>query len=194
MRQYNELGVDPYNAMSRVRDTNDLTENDRAIETYFMGMLGLTINREGELVRRTITMDGRAQKGKQLISYEGAVTLFDAQVRPFMSNLGSYTHLDNNQIMSLSRNFGKTLAVWLYSHRLEFNIDRRDIHSIVMNTTRIILLQLNRSKNGELITQVMGNMSKQYVYQGNLDDQQGDFAQQPARRSWWNLGGIMGGR
>lgn len=192
MRSYNETGVDPYAMQQQRLDPTELTDNERAIKNEFLSIIGLSVNKEGQLVKRVIF----GEEMKPLMTYEGAVRLMDQHVQPFLSNLAAYTQLTEERVDLLTRRFGRKLALWLYSHREEFKVDRRDVDSIIHDMTMKVNLQLSRSKGSDnLLVQTFGHTSKQYVYRGDLEAQQSDYynQQQPQGRSrWWNFGGIIG--
>lgn len=181
--QIDEIG---YSVQSRIRDTDEITSNSELIERQMLSLLGLDVNRDGELVVKKIVISGKEHRAKQVMSYEGVIRFLDLFLRPFLSNLGSFTNLNENRIATLSERFTKDLVTWLTAHRIEYEIDRRDIGPISMQAGRVVYMQLNRSKDGEMVTQVMGNMQKQYVYRGDLEAQQQDPYSQGQSRPWYN--------
>lgn len=191
----------PMMADSRLHDTAELTDNDKILLKAFVSVLGLDYNKDGELIRRSMKI--KDDKGNvkvyyatPLMSYEGAIRLIDTILTPFLSNLAGFTTLKENDVYRITRSFADELVLWLYKNREEFDIDTANIRVISSMWPDLVFLQLSRSREGDgnLMGQVMGNTSKQYVYRGDLEAQQYDHYSPQPKRSIWNLGGLIGGR
>jgi hypothetical protein len=200
MNAVDELGRQ-YGGDSRLRDTQGLTDNQSVLMRQFLSLLGLDVNDKQELVRREIRVKGEdgetvVYRSKPIISYEGAIRLVDTQLSPFLSNLASFTTLSQDDVYRVTRSFADQISTWLYSHREEYDLDPRDIDSLYKSMADQVFLQLNRSREGNsnLVSQVFGNRTEQYLYRGDMDEEGTPRQTGGQNRSIWNLGGLVGGR
>lgn len=193
----NEFAPQSYPGDSRLRDTTELTDNERVIITQSLSYLGLEYDKDGELVRRRITYrdennELKAYFVKPMISLEGAIRLVDSILRPFLSPLAGFTNLSKDEIRDISKSFAQSLAKWLWQHRETYDISEPNIKMIHSNLPWLVFLQLSRSREGEsnLMTQVMGNTSKQILVRGGEQEATEYTQQQQPRR--WGFGSIFG--
>jgi len=193
----NEFAPQSYGGDSRLRDTTELTDNERVIISQSLSYLGLEYDKDGELVRRRITYrdennELKVYYAKPMISLEGAIRLVDSILRPFLSPLAGFTNLSKDEVYRVSMSFGNSLLKWLLQHREQYEITRSNIILIHSMLPELVFLQLSRSREGEgnLMTQVMGNTSKQILVRGG-EQENVEYAPQPQRRGW-SIGSIFG--
>lgn len=186
---------------SRIRDTTELANNEQLLQKQFLALLGLDVDQDGKLIARTTkyqTEEGNIKilKTKPLMSFEGAIRFLDTILGPYLSNLSAFTTLSDRDIRMIARSASDEAALWLYSHRTEYEIDSRDIGYIVDEFGNLIFMQLSRSARGEsnMVLQVMGNSKRDYVIRNDGDNVNSytDMNAGPQKKRWWNFGGLVG--
>lgn len=179
---------------SRLLDSTNITDNDALLMRELLGILGLDVDRDGKLYRRKMSIDNVEYTSKPMMSYEGAVRLFQEFLPGYLSNLGSYTNLSESDCRSITLRFNENLAYWMWANRERYHIEEADCAFLVEKISDLVFMQLMRSVGREnLIVQVMGNTQTQRVYQSRVDAEQG-YGEQPVqqtRRGFLGLGGLF---
>lgn len=189
-----EFGSNLHSGGSRFSDSTSITDNDSLLTRELLGILGLDVDRDGKLYRRKMNFDGVEYSSRPMMSYEGAVRLFQEFLVGYLSNLGSYTNLSESDCRNITLRFNENLAFWMWANRERYEIEEAECAFLIEKISDLVFMQLNRSVGREnMIVQVMGNTQTQRVYQSRIDPESYDQTTvQPQKRGWLNLGGVFG--